>query len=144
MCISTSWWVDKKLKIIYSYNGILLTNDNKLKQIPDICNHTYKTQKHIRDLIWVIPEWLNDFPYFNLSLNFAIRNPWSKQQSAPGLVFVLTVYFSIFDCKEYNQYDFYIYHPVMSMFKVISWVVGKGCWPWPVSSLDRTVSLCPA
>ena len=94
MCISTSWWVDKKLKIIYSYNGILLTNYNKLKQIPDICNHTYKTQKHIRDLIWVIPEWLNDFPYFNLSLNFAIRNPWSKQQSVPGLVFFFWLYTS--------------------------------------------------
>ena len=35
--------------------------------------------------------------------------------------------FSIFDWKEYNQSDFGINHLVMSMCRVISCVVGKGC-----------------
>ena len=33
---------------------------------------------------------------------------------------------------------------VMSMCRVISCVVGRGCLWWPVCSLDKTVSLCPA
>ena len=32
----------------------------------------------------------------------------------------------------------------MSMCRVISCVVGRGCLWWPVCSLDKTVSLCPA
>ena len=41
----------------------------------------------VRDLIYVIPEWSSGFPFFNLSLNLAIRSSWSEPQSAPGLVF---------------------------------------------------------
>ena len=32
----------------------------------------------------------------------------------------------------------------MSMCRGVSYVVGKGCLLWPVHSLGRTVSLCPA
>ena len=33
---------------------------------------------------------------------------------------------------------------MMSMYRVFSCVVGKGCLLWPVCSLDKTVSLCLA
>ena len=52
--------------------------------------------------------------------------------------------FSIFGCKEYNQSDFSIDHLVVSMCRVISCVVGRRCLLWPVRSLGKTVSLCPA
>ena len=52
------------------------------------------------------------------------------------VLFLLTVYrFSIFDYKECNQSDFGIDHLVMSMYKVVSFVVEKGCLLWPVCSL---------
>ena len=87
------------------------------------------------------------FPaFFNLSRNLEISSSWSEPQSAPGLVvlFLLTVYsFSIFSCKEYNQSDLDIDHLVMSMCRVFSCVVGKGCWLWPVlpvlHSLGKTL-----
>ena len=85
------------------------------------------------------------FPtFFNLSLNFAIRSSWSEPQSAL-VMFLLIVYsFSIFNCKEYNQSDFGIDFLVMSICRVTSWVVEKGCMLWPVCSLDNTINLCPA
>ena len=44
------------------------------------------------------------------------------------VLFLLTVYsFSIFSCKKYNQLDFGIDHLVMSMCRVFSCVVGRGC-----------------
>ena len=53
---------------------------------------------------------------------------------------MLTVYsFSIFDCKEYNQSDFYIDHLVMSMCRVFCCVVGRGCLLWSVRSLGKTL-----
>ena len=52
--------------------------------------------------------------FFNLSLIFAIRSSWSEPQSIPGLVFADCVEFSIFGCKECNQFDFGIDHLVMS------------------------------
>ena len=33
---------------------------------------------------------------------------------------------------------------MMSMYKIISWVVGKACLLWAACSFDKTVSLCPA
>ena len=45
-----------------------------------------------RDLTEVIPDCSSDFPYFNLSLNFAIISSWSEPQSTPSLVFA--------DCVE--------------------------------------------
>ena len=44
------------------------------------------------------------------------------------VLFLLTVYsFSIFGFKEYNQPDFGVDHLVMSMCRVVSCVVGRGC-----------------
>ena len=45
---------------------------------------------------------------------------------------------------EYNQSDFSIDHLVMSMCRVVSCVVGRGCLLWPVHSLGKIASLCPA
>ena len=98
--------------------------------------------------IW-FRSYLNDlvvFPtFFNLSLNFPTMSSWSEPQSAPTVSSMLTAYsFSIFGCKEYHQSDFGVDHLVMSMCRVISCAVGRGCLLWPVCSLGRTVSLCPA
>jgi len=81
------------------------------------------------------------FPtFFNLSLNLVIRSSWSDPESAPGLIFADCIEsFSIFGCKEYNQSDFSIGHLVMSMCGVISCVFGRGCLPWPVCSLGKTL-----
>ena len=46
---------------------------------------------------------------------------------------------STFGCKEYNQSDFGIDHLVMSMCRVFSCVVGRGCLLWPVRSLGKTL-----
>ena len=40
--------------------------------------------------------------------------------------------------KEYNQSDFCVDHLVMSMCRVFSCVVGRGCLLWPVRSLGKT------
>ena len=54
--------------------------------------------------------------------------------------FFLTVQsFSIFSYKECNQSDFSINHLVMSMCRVVSCVVGRGCLLWPVCSLGKTL-----
>ena len=45
--------------------------------------------------------------------------------------------FFIFGCKNYN--DFIIHHLVMSMCRVFSCVVGRGCLLWPVHSLGKTL-----
>ena len=47
--------------------------------------------------------------------------------------------FSIFGSKEYNQSDFSIYHLVMSMCKVFSCIVGRGCLLWLLCSLGKTL-----
>ena len=43
---------------------------------------------------------------------------------------------TIFSCKEYNQSDFGTDHLVMSMCRVISWVVGKECLLWQMCSFN--------
>ena len=44
------------------------------------------------------------------------------------VLFLLTVQsFSIFGCKEYNKSDFGIHHLVMSICRVVSCIVGRGC-----------------
>ena len=45
--------------------------------------------------------------------------------------------FSIFGCKECNQSILGIDHLVMSMCRVVSYVVGRGCLLWPVRSLGK-------
>ena len=78
--------------------------------------------------------YLNDLvvlpTLFNFSLNWAIRSSWPEAQSAPGLVFANC-------CKEYNQSDFGVDHLVMSMCRVFSCVVGRGCLLWPVHFLGK-------
>ena len=46
---------------------------------------------------------------------------------------------SIFGYKEYNQSDFSVDHLVMSMYKVFSCVVGRGCLLRPVRSLGNSL-----
>ena len=41
--------------------------------------------------------------------------------------------------KNYNQSDFGVDHPVMSMCRVFSCVVGRGCLLWPVHSFVKTL-----
>ena len=41
--------------------------------------------------------------------------------------------------KEYNQSDLSIDHLVMSMCRVVSCFVGRGCLLWPVHSLGKTL-----
>ena len=93
-------------------------------------------------IYWLLPlTYLNAlvvFPaFFDLSLNFAVRSSWSEPQSAPGFVFADCIEISIV-CKEYNQSDFGNDHLVMSMCRVISCVVGRGCLLWPAHSLGTT------
>ena len=76
---------------------------------------------------------------FNLILSFGGRSSWLEPQSAPGLVFANCISFSTFSCKEYNQSDFSVDHLVMSMCRIISCVVGRGCFLWPVCSLGKTL-----
>ena len=45
----------------------------------------------------------------------------------------------IFGCKEYSQSDFSVDQLVMSMCRVFSCVVGRGCLLWPVCSLGETL-----
>jgi len=80
------------------------------------------------------------FPtFFNLSLNLAIRSSWSEPQSAPGLVFADFIELIIFGCKEYNLSDFGVDHLVISMCRVFSCVVGRGCLLWEVCFLGKTL-----
>ena len=93
--------------------------------------------------------WMNGlvvFPtFFNLSLNFSVRSSWSEPQSAPGFVFTHCIgLLHLQGYKECNQSDFGIGHLVMSMCRVIAWVVGKECLLWSACSLHKTVILFPA
>ena len=74
-----------------------------------------------------------------IQLNLAIRSSWSEPQSAPGLVFADCIELLHFGCKEYNQSDFGVDHLVMSMCRVFSCVVGRGCLLWPGHFLGKTL-----
>ena len=50
----------------------------------------------------------------------------------------------MFGCKEYNPSDFSVGHLVMSMCRVFSCIVGRGCLLWPVRFLFFVFSFCPA
>ena len=84
------------------------------------------------------------FPtFFNLILIFTIRSSWSEPQSAPSLVFADCIELLHLWLKEYNQSDFSIDHLVMSMCRVFSCVVGKGCLLCPVRSFGKTLLALP-
>ena len=58
----------------------------------------------------------------------------------PVLFLLIVKSISIFGFKEENQSDFGIDHLVMvSMCRVFSCVVGRGCLLWPVCSLAKTL-----
>ena len=46
---------------------------------------------------------------------------------------------SPFGCKEYNQSGFGVDHLVISMCRVFSCVIGRGCLLWTVRSLGKTL-----
>ena len=80
------------------------------------------------------------FPtFFNFSLNLAIRSSWSEPQLASSLVSADCIELLHLWCKEYNQSDFSIDHLVMSVYRVFSCVVERGCLLWPVHSLGKTL-----
>ena len=92
-----------------------------------------------------LSDWteLNDlvvFPtFFNLSLNLAIRSSFSEPQSAPGLVFADCIELLHLWLQRINQSDFGADHLVMSMCRVFSSVVGRGCLLWTVCSLGKAL-----
>ena len=68
------------------------------------------------------------FPtFFSLSLNLAIKSSSSEPQSAPGLFFADCIELLHFCLRRINQSDLTIDHLVMSMCRVFSGVVGRGC-----------------
>ena len=72
-----------------------------------------------------------------------VAKRWTRLSDLAQIFFIKLL--SIFGCKEYNQFDFGIDHLVMSMYRVFSCVIGRGCLLWPVHSLGKTlISLCPA
>ena len=75
--------------------------------------------------------------FFSLSLNMAIRSSWSKPQSAPGLVFAECIELLHLWLQRSNQSDFGVDHLMMSMCRVFSYVVARGCLLWPVHSLGK-------
>ena len=84
-------------------------------------------------------EWPVDFPYFfQFKPEFCSKELKSHSQF-PSLFLLTIKSFSIFSCKEYNQSNSGIDHLVMSMCRVISCVIGRGCLLWPVHYLDITL-----
>ena len=60
--------------------------------------------------------------------SFAPEGFHDLSHSQLPVLFLLTVWsFSIFGCKEYNQSDFGVDRLVMSMCRVICYVVQRGC-----------------
>ena len=95
----------------------------------------------IKDLILVIPEWSNGFPYF-LQFKSEFGNKefmiWATVSSQSCFYWLYTVSPSL-GYKEYNQSASSIDHLVMSMCRVFSCVVGRGCLLRPVRSLGKTL-----
>ena len=85
--------------------------------------------------------WISSgFPYFlqfksefgnKEFMIWAIVSSWS--------CFADSVELSIIGCNKYHQFDFSIDHPVMSMCRVVSCVVGRRCLLWPVHPLGKTL-----
>ena len=65
--------------------------------------------------------------FFNFSLNLAIRSSQSEPKSAPGLVFADYIELLHLQLKRISSSDFGIDHLVMSISRVVSCVVGRGC-----------------
>ena len=94
----------------------------------------------MRDLIEVIPEWSSGFLHFHqFQSEFGNKEfmIWATVSSRSCFCWLYRA--SPFGCKEYNQSDFGVDHLVMSMCRVFSFVVGRGCLLWPVHSLGKTL-----
>ena len=81
------------------------------------------------------------FPYF-----FQFQSEFCNKEfmiwatvSSTSCLFLIVYSFSICGCKEHNQSDFSIDHLVMSMYRVFSCVVARGCLLWPVYFLGKTL-----
>ena len=87
--------------------------------------------------------YLNDlvvFPtFFSLSLNFSIKSSWSEPQLALGFFVFVFAFFCLYRASPSSAADFGIDHLVRSTCRVVSCVVGKGYFLWPVCSLDKTL-----
>ena len=80
------------------------------------------------------------FPtFFNLSLNLVIKSSWSEPLSAPSLVFADCIELLHLWLQRTNQFEFTIDYLVISMYRVLSCVFGRGCLLWPVHSLGKTL-----
>ena len=119
---------------IHSSSGILSTRFNALNWLVTC----YFQCVIINDLISVIPEWCNVFPYFlQFMLEFCNKELMIWVTVSSRSCFCWLWSFSIFGCKEYNQSDFSIDHLVISRYRVVSCLVGSGHLLWPVSSLGK-------
>ena len=85
------------------------------------------------------------FPTFlNLNLNFAIRSPWSKPQSAPGFVFANSTEFFHLQLQRIKSIWFwywpsghaYVYSCLLCCWKKVFVVTSAFSW-------QNSVSLCP-
>ena len=94
----------------------------------------------IRDLIYVIPKWSSGFLHF-LQFQSEFGNKefiiWATVSSRSCFCWLYRASPSL--AAKYNQSDFSVGHLVMSMCRVFSCVVGRGCLLWPVCSLGRTL-----
>ena len=97
-----------------------------------------------RGFKWYLTGLVVFHTFFNLSLKFTMRRWWSEPQGTPGLVLCHYIELLHFWLQEYNQFDFGIDHLGMSMCRVVSFVVERGCLLWSVCSSQNSVSLCPA
>ena len=76
---------------------------------------------------------------FHLSLSFALRSSWSEPQSALGLAFAACIELLHLWLHRLQSIWFQYWPSVMSMCRVFSCVVGRGCLLWPVHSLGKTL-----
>ena len=92
----------------------------------------------IRDLIYVIHDRPSYFLYFLQfksefgNKEFMIWDTFSSQSCFCWLKRASPSWL-----QRYNQSDFGIDHLVMSMYRVISCVIGRGCLLWPMDSLCK-------
>ena len=98
----------------------------------------------MRDLIRSYLNGLMVFPHLKLQPEFCNKELMIWVTVSSWSCFCWLNSFSFFGFKKYNQSDFSIDYLVMSMCRVISWVVGKGYLVWPACSLEKTVSHCPS
>ena len=85
-------------------------------------------------------EWPSGFLYFfQFKPEFCNKELmiWATVSSMPCFCWLYRT--PIFICKAHNKSDLGTHHLVMSVYRIVSWVVGKGCLLWPACSLDKTL-----